>query len=117
LIAATKENEGAYATFAADFVERLWSFVQSLCTVHRSLVETIYKNALAKEFFESLEAPVRWQCAARTPSATPSLLLQKLQALLEFAQNENSGYDYNRVEDAVVDAMQLPINTQRLKKA
>jgi hypothetical protein len=42
--------------------------------------------------------------------------LEKLQALLKLAQEEASGYDYKRVEDAVVDAMQLPINAQRLKR-
>ena len=43
-------------------------------------------------------------------------MLEKLNALLKLAQEERSGYDYHRVEDAVVDAMQLPVNPQRLKK-
>ncbi len=116
LIAATRENEGAYAMFAADFVERLFALVHHLCETHRGLVRKAYKGSLGDAFFESLGAKVRWQCAARTPGSAPSILLEKLRALLDLAKEEQSGYDYQRVEDAVVDAMQLPVNNQRLKK-
>jgi hypothetical protein len=116
LIAATKENESAYAAFAADFIEGVWAFVHSICRTHASLVRQVYKRALSDSFFESLSAEVRWQSAARTPGSAPAMMLQKLQLLLELAAEEGSGYDYRRVEDAVVDAMRLPLNTQRLKK-
>jgi hypothetical protein len=109
LIAATRENEGAYSAFAAEFIEGLWSFVASLCRAHKALVKDFYPGVLA-------DGTVRWQAAGRTPGSAPAVLLQKLEALLKLAQEEGSGYDYQRVEDAVVDAMQLPINPQRLKR-
>lgn len=109
LITSTKENEGAYSAFAAEFVEGVWAFVQSLCRAHASLVKKAYGLGVP-------DAVVRWRAAGRMPGAAPALLMQKLQALLKLAQDENTGYDYKKVEDALVDAMQLPVNTQRLKK-
>lgn len=109
LIASTKENEGAYAAFAAEFLETLWAFVHSLATTHRALFEKVYGVEVA-------DATLRWHCAGRAPNASPTALLQRLQLLLELAQDEKSGYDYRLVEDAVVDALQLPVNTVKLKK-
>lgn len=105
LIAATRENEGSYAAFVADFMESLWSFVASLLRAHRSIASVSLP--------EQIE---RWQAAGRSPGSAPALMLEKLNALLKLAQEERSGYDYHSVEDAVVDAMQLPVNPQRLKK-
>ena len=81
----------------------------TLCRAHKAIVKDFYPGVLA-------DGTVRWQAAGRTPGSAPAVLLQKLEALLKLAQEEASGYDYQRVEDAVVDAMQLPINPQRLKR-
>jgi hypothetical protein len=114
LIASTRENEGAYAAFAAEFIEGLWAFVHALARHHAALFARVY--GLHASSAAAIKADVRWQCAARSPGAAPASLLQKLQLLLQLAREEASGYDYRRVEDAVVDAMQLPVNALRLKK-
>ncbi|HXH61626.1 MAG TPA: hypothetical protein VNI20_09740 [Fimbriimonadaceae bacterium] len=116
LIESTRQNEGSYAAFGGDFLENLWAFVHGLLRAHPNVVRQAYRNLLDSTFFEAVRFGARWAAAGKTPANAPDTLLQKLQALLKLAADPNSGFSYERVEDAVVNAMQLPVNVERLRK-
>ncbi|MCH7944401.1 MAG: hypothetical protein IIC73_00060 [Armatimonadetes bacterium] len=116
LIESTRQNEGSYTSFVSDFIEQAWAFVQYLARVHAGVLREAYGSALPDRFFESLRSPVRWRVAGRESGSAPEVLRQKLQDVLELASRPGSAYSYARVEDAVVRSMQLPMDTEGLKK-
>lgn len=113
---AANQNESAYPSFAADFVEDMAEFLHELARSHAGMFRKVYDGILQQEFFNALAAKVRWHVTGRRSGNSPQILLGKLQALLTMAAQPQSGFNYTKVESAIADAMQLPINIEGLKK-
>jgi hypothetical protein len=69
---------------------------------------------LGPEFFDSLGTSVVWQATGRNPEASPQVAMQKAMMLLEMARQPGSGLDPVKVEQAVINSMRLPMNTEEL---
>lgn len=112
---AASQNEGSYAEFLANLVEQVAAFVQQLMWRHPSAFQNSYPS-IDPLLIKNAKRPVRWQVTGHTASNAPNIVLGKLQAMLSLAAQPMSAYSYERVEKAVVQAMVLPMNTQKLEK-
>ena len=113
---AAAQNEGSYPAFVADVVEQMAKFWQEeLIVSHSAAFRQYYGKAIPAELYGFAVGKVRWQVTGRKPGNSPHLLVQKLQMLWQMSQGQNSAYHPQRTEKAMVEAMQLPINTEGLE--
>ena len=113
---AANQNEGAYPTFSADFLEKIAEFVQELVQLHGSWFRKVYQGSLLPEFFASIRAKVRWQVTGRKQGNSPHILTGKLQVALGVAANPLSKYSYQAVEEAFMKSLQLPMSVEGMEK-
>jgi hypothetical protein len=112
---AADSNEGAYPSFVSDTVEQMAKFWQELVVAHSRLLRQIYGTALPEGLYGFAVGKVRWQVTGRKSGNTPNALISRLQMVWQFSQGQNSAYHPQRTEKALVEAMQLPINTEGLE--
>jgi hypothetical protein len=116
LEANKKQNEGAYAEFSGAFLEEISKWVTYLVRVHTASVRSWYGQALEEEYFGAIRNRVRWESTGSQTGNSPQVLTAKLEALMALTSQEQSEYHYGRVENAIVNAMQLPMKTEALRK-
>lgn len=114
---AANQNESAYPAFVADFIEEIAAFVQELAQLHASWFRKVYGSSLLPQFFASIRAAVRWQVTGRRQGNSPHILTGKLQSTLQMAAQPQTTLHYGRVERAVIQSLQLPMNTEGIFKS
>lgn len=113
---AAAQNEGAYPAFASDPVEKMAAFTQLLITLHPSVVRDVYGESVPPEAYSLAKAKVRWQVTGRKPGNSPHILISKLEKAYMMSQAPGSALHPQRTEMALLEAMQLPINLEAIKK-
>lgn len=106
----------AYAQHAAEALEEVFALVQHICTVHASAVQE-HAKWLGVEFYNNLTQIVEWKASGRAADNAPSVVNQKLAALVQMSQNPNSILDPQKVEEAAIRGLQIPVSDiEDLKK-
>ena len=113
---AARQNEGAYPSFAADLIEPIAYFWQELLTLHPKDFRRFYGTAIQEEVYGLARNSVRWVMTGKNSGNSPHILIGKLQSMLTMASQPGSTLDYGKVESAVISALQLPMDVEKLKK-
>jgi hypothetical protein len=94
----------------------MFEFILELMATHSADIA----RAMAGKWELLPDDNIRWrdvkvQVTGSGATASPQLLMQKLQMLLELAKDSNSGLDANSVIDMLIEALDLPFATDGLK--
>lgn len=116
LRAVTEQAENSYASSAARGLERLYGVIHASFLAFPTVFRRAYGASLGEEFWRSLNHPVRWKSAGRSMDNAPSVQMQKLQAALLMSREPGSTLDPAKTEQAVLRAMQLPLEVEQLTK-
>ena len=114
---AAAQNEGAYPTIVAPSIEDMAAFTQELIVAHMAIFREVYGGSIPEGLYGFAKGKVRWQVTGRKPGNSPHLAVAKVQMLYGMSQQPGSVFDPQLVEPALVDMMQLPINTEGLRKS
>lgn len=114
LMQAQQEAKDNYTDSMTESLEKVWDLILQY---YRD-----YKEQLVKEYGPSLENQgdipenIRLQATATGGAASPTVMLNKLRAAQEIAQTPGSQYDPSKIEEKIMNALDLPFDTQGLKK-
>lgn len=118
MLQAQQERKDQYTESVSPAVARIWEFLYELLAHHFEAV----RRVLGSRFPASLTYGVvmgrkfRFQVTGRNGASSPQSLLQKLQFLAMLTQNPQSSLDYTRIEERMLQALELPFSTQGLRK-
>jgi len=114
---AQEEGKDQYTAFVAPVVADIWRFLFELLVKHFDEFKELHGPSLPIESVEELQgAPLRFEPTGKSAETNPAILLQKLQMLLGMSGQPASQLDYAKVEDQVVQSMNIPQDLKSLQK-
>lgn len=113
---AAAQNEGTYPGFAADTLEQMARLWLEFVRLHPSVFRQAYGAAIPQQFYGKSYNRVRWVATGKNPGNSPEFLIGKMEAVYMMSQNPMSILHPQRTENALLSAMQLPINLEGVKK-
>lgn len=114
---AQEEGKDQYTSFVAPAIADIWRFLFELLANHFDEFKGNFADALPVETVDDLlQSPVRFEPTGKSAETNPVVLLDKLKMTLGMASNPVSQLDYQKVEDQVVQAFNLPQNIKSLQK-
>jgi hypothetical protein len=111
---AQRVADNDYTAYIGDSLEDLLELMQHMAQKHVGTFSKVYDKCAPPAFFDALEMSVQWQATGRRPESSPDVAMQKALLLMELTKDPRTRLDYAQVEQAVVNAMRLPIPTDSL---
>lgn len=114
---AQEEGKDQYTSFVAPVVADVWRFLYELLVAHFDTLKKLHKDAIQLESVDELaDKPMRFEPTGKSAETNPRVLLEKLQMMLGMASSPESQLDYRRVEDQVVQGLNIPQDIKSLQK-
>jgi len=118
MLQAQQERKDQYTESVSPAISRIWEFLYELLQHHFEAMRVVLGTRFPKGLTYAALAGrrLRFQVTGRSGASSPQSLLQKLQFLASLTQNPNSSLDYGRIEERMLQALDLPFSTQGLQK-
>jgi hypothetical protein len=114
---AQEEGKDQYTSFVAPMVADIWRFYFELLETHFPEFKKLHGASMPVEAVEELtQTPLRFEPTGKSAETNPRVLLEKLQMLLTMASQQQTALDYQKVEDQVVQSMNIPQDLKSLQK-
>lgn len=114
---AQEEGKDQYTSFVAPAIADVWRFLYELLVNHFDEFKGAFGDAIPLESIEQLlQSPVRFEPTGKSAETNPSVLLEKLRMTLMMSSDPRSQLDFQKTEDQVVQAMNLPQDIKSLQK-
>jgi hypothetical protein len=116
IAAAGQQRQASYLDAAADAVEGVFGLILEYLRIHFEDLRGVYGGDVAALDPQLLQGSYRLEVTGRSGASNPQVLLQKLQMVMGLASQPTSTMDASKVEERIVDALDLPFSVEGLEK-
>lgn len=116
LLQSQQDSKEGYADAIAPSVARYFQLLDLFLIQHFWQFKEIYGEKIPLASPEEIPVTYRLEVTGQNTSSSPQMLMQKLQMLLQLAMQPQSNFSYQKVEERVGQAMDLPFDINGLRK-
>lgn len=115
---AASQNEGDRPRFLADCIEPIYDFIKNdLVRLHAPTFRRVYGKALSEGFYTACrKSSVTFVATGKDANHLPHILIPKLMVAKQIAMEPGSDYSPRRVNDAIMNRLDLGIDLDKLRK-
>ena len=115
MVAADSQKQDQYLEVATESMVGVWRIMYMYLANYFPLFKKRYSNLIPLTDSEFTKTKYRFRATAIS-AASQDAYIRKLSALSQMSQNPNSTFDPAKVEVAVAESLDLPLNVKTLQK-
>lgn len=116
LMSSMAEAKDNYSMAMAPSMEMTFGLIYMFLVEHFDQFKAFFGNKIPQQSLDEIPVEIRFEASGRSGASTPSALLQKMQVAREIASNPNGEYDLAKVEDQLMQLLDLPFSVAGLKR-
>lgn len=116
LMQSMAEAKDAYTDALGKGVQDVWELLHEYFRLHFFEIKQYFGSKLNLESPEQVPTSVRFEVTGQSSSSSPATMLQKLQMARQIASDPASMYDPAKIDDQIMQCLDLPFATSGLKK-